>query len=133
MDRSRRILVVDDDPTVLMNLTVYLEDEGFDVVSVPTAEEALKALDTSPETEVALLDMRLAGMDGEELVLRAHAVIPELRFVIHTGTAGYALPPELKAVGVRDEDVLFKPLTDLRLLRETIDRVSTRRSDTCDR
>ena len=129
MDSSRRILVVDDDRTVLMNLAVYLEDEGFTVLSVSTAEAALKALAENPRTGIAILDIRLAGMGGEAFVGLAHAENPALRFVIHTGTAGYALPAELKRIGIRDEDVLLKPLADLRMLRDAIDRVSAGRSN----
>ena len=121
-----RILVVDDDPTVQLNLTAYLEDEGFTVLSASTGEDALDLLVGEAPPDLAVLDIRLTGISGEEFVLRARAIVPTLRFLIHTGSTEYVIPQSLSEVGIGAQDVLVKPLADMRMLREAVNRLLMR-------
>ena len=75
---SIRVLVVDDEEMILLNLAVFLEDDGFTVFSASSGEAALELL--SRETvDVAIVDIRLPGMDGNTLILEAHKLYPETR------------------------------------------------------
>lgn len=58
-----RVLVVDDDPSILDTVTAILAAEGFDVVSASGGEQALGLLRSFHPTLV-LLDMRMPIMDG---------------------------------------------------------------------
>ena len=129
MNRPLRIMIVDDDPTVLMNLAAYLEDEGFVVLPAIAAEVALEILGATPPPDLAVVDIRMPGMNGEELILAARRRVPALRFLIHTGSSDYTPPAELKSIGVTEADVLRKPLTDLAALREAIERLVKGRSE----
>jgi len=61
-----RILVVEDDPGILLGLVRNLEFEGHDVLSPRDGEEGLRlALDERPE--LLLLDVMLPGLDGKEI------------------------------------------------------------------
>jgi DNA-binding response OmpR family regulator len=65
--RPPRILVVDDDPTVLDLLTEVLARAGYDVRPVGTASDAVAiALDFQPEA--LLLDLMMPGMNGNQLL-----------------------------------------------------------------
>jgi CheY-like chemotaxis protein len=119
----QRILVLDDDPVVQMNLRVCLEDEGFTVLSAATGQDALQLLGGDSPPDLAVLDIRLAGMSGEEFLLRARAILPALRFLIHTASTDYAIPRALTEAGVRTEDVLIKPLADVRTFGNAINRL----------
>jgi FixJ family two-component response regulator len=63
MNRSRRILLVDDDPAVRSSLTFALELEGFDVDSFASGE-ALAERAGQPDDACLVLDYRLPGLDG---------------------------------------------------------------------
>jgi CheY-like chemotaxis protein len=58
-----RILVVDDDASMLRVVSMRLDKEGYRVATAESAQKALALLDTSP-TQLVLTDLRMAGMDG---------------------------------------------------------------------
>jgi CheY-like chemotaxis protein len=117
---SPHILLVDDEAMVRENLTAYLDDEGFCVTAVGSAEEGIRWLKHhQSESRVpisAIVDMRLPGMSGEEFIRSALHICPQLRCVIHTGSLEYVLPDDLLAQGMSAEDILHKPIADLSLL-----------------
>lgn len=117
-----RILVVDDEPSIRRSLRAFLEDEGFAVTSVATAEEGLAALAGEP-FDGAIVDMRLPGMDGNAFIVKAHRVQSTLAFLIYTGSVGYVPLPELQAVGIGEEHVFIKPLNDLAVLTKRLRRL----------
>ncbi len=67
-----RVLVVDDDRSIRDALERGLRLEGFDVSAVASGEEALAVADSNP-TDVVVLDVGLAGIDGVEVVRRIRA------------------------------------------------------------
>ena len=78
-----RVLVVDDDDAVRSCVEAFLEDEGFAVETAASGEQALSAL-TPGRVHVAVVDARLPGMNGDELIRRAHRRDPALRLsLIH--------------------------------------------------
>ena len=115
-----QILLVDDEITVRATLSAYLEDEGFEVLQAASAEEALRLVDEGQRPSVCIMDMRLPGMDGQDAILALHARLPELRFLIHTGSLSYGLSRRLRAIGLTDEMVFRKPLADMRVLADAI-------------
>ena len=114
-----RILLVEDEASIRRSLRAFLEDAGFEVIGVPSGEAGLAAL---PECrpDAAIVDMRLPGMDGNTFIRQAHRVDPLLGFLIYTGSVGYAIPPEVQAIGIRPEHVLRKPLHDLAVLATSL-------------
>jgi two-component system, chemotaxis family, chemotaxis protein CheY len=60
-----RVLVVDDDPALLMLVTDVLRDEGFTVLTASNGGEALELVTEQP-VDLILLDMRMPVMDGWE-------------------------------------------------------------------
>jgi DNA-binding NtrC family response regulator len=123
-----RVLVVDDEEAIRINLVAFLEDEGFHVAGAGTGEEALSMLGED-SFDASLVDMRLPGMDGNAFILRAHTLRPSLKFIIYTGSVSYVVPPELKAIGVRRKHVFFKPLNDMTLLSNAIMDLTEERGD----
>lgn len=78
-----RILVVDDEITQREQLAGFLEKQGF---SVKTAESGKDALMLCQEShfEVALLDLKMPGMDGIELLKRLKELNPEIQAIMMT-------------------------------------------------
>jgi diguanylate cyclase (GGDEF)-like protein/PAS domain S-box-containing protein len=67
--RPPRVLVVDDEPQILIALRDLLEPD-FDVVSTDQPEKALRIAEQDPEMAVVLSDQRMPGMTGDELLAR---------------------------------------------------------------
>ncbi len=69
MNKPTRILVADDDPSILRLLQLNFELEGYEVSTASDGEEALaKARASSPD--VVVLDVMMPGMDGWEVCRR---------------------------------------------------------------
>ena len=100
-----KILVVEDDKELQEALVDTLELNGFDVVSVGSAEEALVALDD--EIAMVFTDIRMDGMNGYDLMKRIRAIKPYLPIVLMTayGTVEQAVEA-MKSGAV---DYILKP------------------------
>jgi two-component system KDP operon response regulator KdpE len=72
-----RVLVVDDEATLLRALTINLRARGYDVVTATTARDALRAAAARPP-DVVILDLGLPDMDGVEVIagLRGWTAVP---------------------------------------------------------
>jgi len=110
-DSAISVLLVDDNEMIRECVTAYLEDEGFTVHAADSGEAGLEVL-ASLRPEVCMSDMRLPGMNGEEFIVKGHALCPATAFIIHTGML-YSLSDELRSLGMRGDDVLLKPIHDL--------------------
>lgn len=116
--RSGRVLVVDDDSDFTEGLDLLLVPEGYQVVSAHNANEALRVLETFT-AEVALIDVRLAGHSGIDLIKRIRDRRPNLLCVMMTAYASTETAIEALQGGAYD--YLRKPFSTLDLLA-TLDR-----------
>lgn len=66
---SRRLLIVDDEPNLLIAVAAVLRDEGFDVKTARNGREALVMIAQDPP-DLIVSDVRMPGMDGYELARR---------------------------------------------------------------
>jgi DNA-binding response OmpR family regulator len=66
---AKRVLVVDDEPNIVMSLRFLMEREGFQVEVAPTGEAALAALNQAP-ADLVLLDVMMPELDGFEVCQR---------------------------------------------------------------
>ncbi len=119
---SAKILLVDDEEIVRITLEAYLEDEGYIIISANSGEEALERL-TGENVKVGIIDMRLPGIDGNTLIAKLNKLHPEMKFIIHTGSMGYALPESLKSLGITNEMVFKKPMKSMSLFVEAIKKL----------
>jgi len=111
-----RIMVVDDDDLVRTGLALDLEDEGYEVITARSAEEALDRLETH-QVELILSDLVMAEMDGLGLLRHARARWPQVGFIVITGhgTVGRAL----EAMQRGANDFIQKP-AEPAIIRERI-------------
>jgi len=102
------VLIIEDNPDNQQLATWILEDEGFQVSCVESAEEGLEMLEVKPY-DLVLMDISLPGMDGKEatekirktphlkhlpiLALTAHAVQGERESIIASGVDGLLTKP----------------------------------------
>ena len=69
---AKRVLVVDDEPNIVMSLRFLMEREGFHVEVASTGQAALAALAGAP-ADLVLLDVMMPGVDGFEVCRRIRA------------------------------------------------------------
>ena len=84
MDKSAKILIIDDDENIRKVLQTILEDEGY---TVDTADTAKKGIERTEKNfyNLALIDVRLPDMEGIELLTKLRDTKPKIRKVIVTG------------------------------------------------
>jgi DNA-binding NtrC family response regulator len=111
---SIRVLVVDDNEVFRRPLQRALEAAGFEVVAVPSAEDALEVLHGST-VDVLLTDHRLPGMDGVQLITRIKATHPALAIIMMTAYGTIESAVEARRAGA--DDYLEKPFEVPDLLR----------------
>ena len=80
----RRILLVEDNLPVRETTVEFIDELGYDVVAVETAEAALAVLEAD-RFDIVFTDISLPGMSGLELLKRVREARPEQRFVIASG------------------------------------------------
>lgn len=101
-----RILVVDDEVNIRKGLQAVLRKVGHQVHGVSSGEEALEALEAFP-CDVAIVDIRMPGMTGVELLAQVHDRWPHVAVVLLTGHG--TLQSAMAAVKAGAHDYLLKP------------------------
>ncbi|MGA2588790.1 MAG: response regulator [Bryobacteraceae bacterium] len=98
-----RILVVDDDPSLLKLMTAYLSRLGYQVVACDNSEAAWALVQAAPSLySLALVDLNMPGMRGEELARRILACNATIRLIMASG-----YPSELSGMEALEGRVSF--------------------------
>ncbi len=116
MTDSYRILIVDDDLDILANLSDILSELGYDIITAASGQQALEKLDEADEgqrLDLCLLDFKMPGMDGVELLEKIHERRPEVPAIMVTAYAGE--DGDRRAMEAGTWKVMRKPV-DVRLL-----------------
>ncbi len=117
-----KVLIVDDEKNMRITLADLLGEEGFDVSTASTGEEAITLCSQGGGFDAVLLDVRMPGIDGVEAFRRIRKHQPSLRVIM---MSAYTVD-DLKRAALDDGAIAFlpKPLDVhlvLRLMRETPD------------
>jgi two-component system response regulator AtoC len=102
-----RILVVDDDPSILRTLDTQLRRGGHEVVTAPSAVEALNRL-AQIQPDLVITDLRMPGMDGLELLKKIRDSGQETDVLVITAHEDMRSATEAMKAGA--VDYLVKPL-----------------------
>jgi two-component system cell cycle response regulator DivK len=106
---SSRILVIDDNEANLKLLRVLLTAEGYEVLAVADAEEAIQYLEQE-RPDLILMDLQLPGMDGFELTRRLKHD-PATRDIVILAITAYAMKgDEERALAAGCDGYLPKPI-----------------------
>jgi DNA-binding response OmpR family regulator len=130
----KRILIIDDEPNTRLNFRLALEVEGYQVAEAPNGAAAREKL-LGERLDLAILDLRMPGMDGLQLLeqMRQEGMATPVIIV----TAYGSVPDAVRALKLGAIDFLEKPLrpADLRrLVAEVVERhqVEHRERTECD-
>ena len=108
--KSRRILIIDDEPGIRTSLGAVLEDEGYTVESSGGGEAGLSVLDKQA-FDCVLLDVWLPGMDGMEVLNRIQERVGEERPAVVMISGHGNIETALRATRMGAFDFIEKPLT----------------------
>lgn len=118
---SALVLIVEDEAVLGEAIGTYLERHGYATAVARSGQDGLrKAEEATPD--VAIVDIRLPGMDGLEVLRRLRESCPGTEVVMMTGHASVASAVEAMKTGAFD--YLTKPL-DLEELRVVVDKAVT--------
>ena len=122
MAEAIKILILDDDDAVRISLESYLEDCGFACFPIASAEKALDFLEHH-SIDLAIVDVRLPGIDGLNFILTAHAKWPTMKYIIFTGSVDIAVPESISKIREVANTIFIKPIDDLNRFVTEINRL----------
>jgi DNA-binding response OmpR family regulator len=114
---SKRVLVVDDEPSILLSLEFLMEQEGYDVHTATDGDEALQSIhETLPD--LILLDVMMPKRDGFEVcqTIRANPEWKEVKIIILTAK-GREVDQE-KGLALGADDYITKPFATQELVKK---------------
>lgn len=121
-----RILIVDDDIVVRDSLGKWFESEGFQVSITPGAAAALERL-ASQRFDLALVDIKMPGVDGIELQAKLREIDPAMPVIIMTGFA--SVETAVRALKNGAYDYITKPFDPDELVHLVNKAISHRRAE----
>ncbi|RJX35760.1 MAG: sigma-54-dependent Fis family transcriptional regulator [Desulfarculus sp.] len=113
-DNKPRIMIVDDDELVREMLAHIVQKEGFVSLLAPDGESALKKV-SSEKPDLLLVDFKMPGMNGMEVMTKAKALDPDLPVVMITAYAD--IEGAVEAIRVGFYDYLAKPFDNRDVIR----------------
>ena len=122
---AEHILIVDDEDTLRYFLKQTLEDEGYRVSEAASGHVALDWLGRE-SIDLLLVDLRMADMDGLEVMRQFRQRSPETQVIILTGYA--SVPSVIEALRQGAHDYLTKPVKTAELLTSVADGLARRRA-----
>lgn len=114
---KKRILVVDDEEGLRLLYKEELEDEGAEVVVAASGEEALEKLEENI-IDLVLLDIKMPGMDGVEVLRHVKEKYKDLPVILCT-----AYPHYKHDFGTWASDAYVIKSSDLTELKQTIKEI----------
>jgi len=121
---KQSILIVDDEPVARQSLSDILKLEGYTVSSVANGQAAVEFIRTHP-IDLMIVDLKMPGMDGLEVVQVTNQVSPETEIVILT--AHGSTESAIQALRLRIHDYLLKPASPAQVIA-SVKKGLTRRS-----
>jgi len=118
-----KILLVDDETSILDTLQVLFRGAGYDVQVAETGQKAIDALG-SAKPDLVLTDIRMPGTTGLEVLASAHEIDPELPVILMTAQA--SLQSAVRAVNEGAYYYLQKPFSNDELLAICSRAIETR-------
>ena len=99
-DGTIRVVVVDDEPDVLLLLKLQLRNEGVEVVAV--AEDGAEAIRLCRELrpDAVVMDLLMAGVNGFQAIATLQRELPDTKLVAYSAVAGEIVRSEMEKANV---------------------------------
>jgi len=120
MVRSKSILIVDDDETILAVLKEILQLEGYVVDTAATGAEATEKCQAN-FYNLSLLDIKLPDMEGTELITQLNESNPDMIKIIITGFPSFE--NAVRSLNLGADAYIMKPVNSKKLLELVSDKM----------
>jgi DNA-binding NtrC family response regulator len=117
-----KVLVIDDDPTMLDLARFHLQAQGYEVVTVETGADGIQQAEKQ-KFEIVLTDLNLPDMDGIEVVRQFKELLPDSEILVITGYSSVSKAVEATKAGAfyfLEKPIEFEEL--LLLLEKALER-----------
>lgn len=119
---AKPVLIVDDEKNIRLTLSQALEGAGFEAETAINGEEALAKL-AAKEFGLMLLDLKMPGMDGMQVLAKVRDMRPDIKVIIITAHGTIASAVEAMKLGAVDFiQKPFAPAEIRELCRKVLDR-----------
>lgn len=117
--KTLKILAIDDEPIICQSLKLFLEEFQF---IVHTAENGIKGLELFSQSsyDIVITDLIMPELSGLEVVKKIREINPSIPIIVASGVD--KVSDALEAINAGAWDYIAKPITDMNVLRFTIDR-----------
>lgn len=115
----KRLLIVDDEEGIVEEIADFFKDEGFDVQSAHTGEEAIQSIRTQLP-HLIMIDLKLPDMSGLLVLKVAKELNPRIKAIVNTGYVDQNMVDQAEHLGC---DVFLHKPFDLMKLKEEVDRL----------
>src|SRR5690606_21501609 len=119
-----RLLIVEDDPELSTGLLLYLETQGYEVTLIGNGDKGLQEAVALPGYDLLILDAKLPGRSGFEILREARARGVSTPVLMLTGLGGHE--DKMRGFELGADDYLTKPFSTDELLARV--QASLRRS-----
>ncbi|MCU0573028.1 MAG: sigma-54 dependent transcriptional regulator [Syntrophobacteraceae bacterium] len=119
MREDAKILIVDDEPLIRLSLTEWLKEENYLTHAVEDGPGALEAIRKEP-WDIMLLDLKMPGMDGVEVLREAKKMAPQITVIMMTAYASVTSSVQAMKEGAYDYIVKPFDVQELTLLLKRI-------------
>jgi FixJ family two-component response regulator len=120
--KGKPVLIVDDEKNIRLTLSIALESMGLEIDTAMNGEEALAKL-SQKEFGLILLDLKMPGMDGMEVLKKVAEIRPDIRVIIIT--AHGTIESAVDAMKLGAVDFIQKPFSPDEI-RELVSKVIDR-------
>ena len=127
MSQIKKVLVLEDEPSIRSFVVINLQRVGYEVVEAETGEEALKLLREQPDIGIALLDIMLPDIDGFEVCRRIRGTGSKIGIIMLTAKTQEV--DRVTGLMTGADDYVTKPFSPTELIAR-IDALYRRIGDT---
>jgi len=112
-------MIIEDEIYIRDSLAEYFRYENYEVGVAERGEEALEIIRKKPY-DVFIVDIRLSGIDGTRTIQRIKEIQPNAKFFVFTGSLEFQITKDLAELGLKEEYVVYKPISDLSIIADKI-------------
>ena len=118
-----KILVVDDEPSIVKLLETFFSKMGYEVVTALGGEKAIEILHSDIKADLMILDMKMPKIKGPDVLQEMHRINKQMPVIILSGSLDAKAHCEsIKNMGCSVCEYLMKPI-DLNQLLDTVKKI----------
>ena len=85
MNNSKKVLVVDDDPSITSVFEFILQQAGYTVITASNGQDCLDTFEKETQIDLVFLDIKMPGISGIDTMRTLHADRPNLKVILMSG------------------------------------------------